>query len=180
MNTKNLIIPILAFALSAANASQNRLEVRLLKTSGAEPTEKTLRSIVEDPGAQSTPMVSVALKDAGNTDISQVTSYRFASEYTPDGEPDSFVDRVLGWTGRATITHEGEGQHNLKLDLTNVRIGTPQVYEVDGVQVTMPVFTSVKIPEQHIVITRGEWLFVKDSSGDETFFWAVRITNQKS
>ena len=183
MKTIDLIIPVLALALSAANAGEHQLEVRMLRTSGAVPSEKTLQSLVEDPGAQATPMISVTLPEAGDTKIRQVTSYRYATEYTPKGEPDSFVAKDLGWTGSAVVSHSGAETVNLKLDLTNLRIGAPHVYDIkgiQGIQATMPVFTSVKIPDQELVLTRGTWRFVKGTLGEETYYWAVRITNQKS
>jgi hypothetical protein len=180
MKTIDLIIPVLALALSAANAGEHQLEVRMLRTSGAVPSEKTLQSLVEDPGAQATPMISVTLPEAGDTKIRQVTSYRYATEYTPKGEPDSFVAKDLGWTGSAVVSHSGAETVNLKLDLTNLRIGAPHVYDIKGIQATMPVFTSVKIPDQELVLTRGTWRFVKGTLGEETYYWAVRITNQKS
>ena len=174
------IVPILAFALSAASGGEQHLEVRLLKTLGAEPTEKTLQSLVEDPGAQATPMISVSLPESGVAKIQQVTPYRFATEYAQTGEPNSFDTKELGWTGSATVTHFDQDQVNLKLDLKNVRIGTPRVYDLKGIQMTMPTFTAVKIPDQDLALTHGAWRFVKDSLGNETFYWAVRITKQKS
>lgn len=177
MKTISLIVPILALALSAANAGENQLEVRLLRMSGAEPSEKTLEALVDDPGAQTTPMISIPLPEAGDAKIRQVTPYRYATEYTPKGEPDSFETKDLGWTGSATVAPSGSNKVNLKLDLTNIRIGTPHIYDVKGVQATMPVFTLVKIPNQELALTRGKWRFVKDSLGEVTYFWAVRIVN---
>lgn len=52
---------MLAIALSVVNADKQQLEVRLLRMAGADPSEKTLQSLVEDPGAQATAMISVAL-----------------------------------------------------------------------------------------------------------------------
>jgi len=180
MKTVNLIIPILALALSPVNAGENQLEVRLLRMSGEDPSEKTLLTLVEDSGAQATAMISVALPEAGDAKIRQVTPYRYATDYTPKGEPDSFVTKDLGWTGSASVSNSGADKVSLKLDLTNVRIGTPHVYDIKGVQATMPVFTSVKIPDQELALTRGEWRFVKGTLGKETFFWAFRIANQRS
>ena len=175
MKTISLIIPLLAFSISAATAGGNQLEVRLLRMSGDAPNKKTLQSLVVDPGAQATPMISVPLSDSGEAKIRQVTPYRYATEYTPKGEPDSFQNKDLGWTGSATVTYSGEDKVNLKLDLTNVRIGPPHIYDVKGVQVTMPVFTAGKIPDQEMVLTRGLWRFIKSTQGDDTYFWAVRV-----
>jgi hypothetical protein len=108
------------------------------------------------------------------------TFHRYATEYTLKGEPESFENKDLGWTGSATVAPSGEGKVNLKLDLTNVRIGTPHVYDIKGIQATTPVFTSVKIPDQELALTRGTWRFVRGSLGEETYYWAVRITNQRS
>jgi hypothetical protein len=176
MKIIRLIIPTLVLGLSA-DAKESQLEVRILKMTGAQPSEKTLQSLAEDPGAQASPMVSVALPEVGEVKIQQVTPYRFASEYTSQGEPDSFVSKDLGWTGSATVSNSEDDKVTLKLNLTNVRIGTPRVYEVKGIQATMPAFTSVKTPDQELALTRGAWRFVKDSLGDETFYWAVRITD---
>jgi len=106
-----------------------------------------------------------------------VTSYRYATEYSGEGEPGDFITKDLGWTGKATVSNSGDDKVNLRLDLTNVKIGTPRVYDVEGFQATMPAFTSVKIPDQELTLTPGKWRFVKSALGDDVYFWALRIAN---
>lgn len=174
MKALRLLVPVLVLPL-AAHAAESQLEIRLLKFSGAVPSERTLQSLVEDPGAQADAMVSVTLSETSSTEIRQVTPYRFATEYTPKGTPSSFESRDLGWTGNATIASTGQDKINLKLDLSNVRIGTPQIYEVKGIQAPMPTFTAVSISENALTLTRGQWKFMKCGEDTGSFFWAVRV-----
>ncbi len=177
MKTPISILALISLSIVIAYADESRLQIRLLKASGATPNDAMLRTLVEDPGAQAAPLVSQTFTDREDFKIREISIYRYATEYTPEGIPTAFETTELGWTGGATLISQDPDKFDLKLDLTNVRIGTPRIYEIEGVQFAMPVFTSIKASNQEMPLVRGEWAFFRASSPSEseTIFWAVRV-----
>ena len=177
---KPSVFPILAACLAfsgAAQAADRVIEIRLLKTSGAVPTEATLRSIVEDPGAQAAAATSKALPAEGSVKIEGTTPFRFASEYTMEGEPSSFETTDLGTRATVATSMGADGKLQLELDLESKIADAPVVYEVDGVQVTMPVFHRVASGDARLQVTPGEWAFLSARSGEVPMHWAIRVTD---
>lgn len=179
MKPAALLFSSLVLSLASVHAAGDMLEIRLVKLTGTEPSDKTLRALVEDAGAQVTAMVTVPMARAGDTEIKQLASYRYPTEFTAKGEPDTFSSRNLGWEGKASIISADQKEMRLLLDITNHRIGTPHVYDTNGVQTYIPSFTSVEMSIGGLPLIRGEWKFVKTSDKDSTFL-AVRVADTTS
>lgn len=160
-----------------SHAAERVIEIRLLKTSGAAPTEATLRSIVEDPGAQAAAVTSKALPAEGSVKIEGTTPFRFASEYTMEGEPSSFETTDLGTRASVAASKGDQGKLQLELDLESKIADTPVIYEVDGVQVTMPVFQRVANADARLQVKPGEWGFISARAGEAPLHWAIRVTD---
>lgn len=165
-------------AIATTGAAEQTIEVRLLKTAGASPSETTLKSLVDAPGAQVLPAYRSDLATAGATRLEQTSPFKYASEYSSEGKPTTFETQDLGLKGEVSVKPRGEFQE-LKLNLSGAITGTPQIYEVDGVQVTMPVFEKTT-SEATIDVKKNEWSFVSAMQGEKSFFsWAIRISDAK-
>jgi hypothetical protein len=173
------LLSSLMFSLTSVHAAEDMLEIRLVKLTGIEPSDKTLRALVEDAGAQATAMVTVPLAAAGDTEIKQLAPYRYPAEFTGKGEPETFNTQNLGWEGKACIISVDQNEIRLMLDVSNHRIGTPHVYDTKGVQTYMPSFTSVQMSIGGLPLNRGEWKFVK-TPDKESAFLAVRVSGPSS
>ncbi|MDQ8192651.1 hypothetical protein [Roseibacillus persicicus] len=178
MKSKRLSELITAVAVLSTSLAATELEVRLLHAGGSEPNETTLAAIVENSGAQVAPVFQVKLVDAGETEIKAVAPFRYPTEYSPQGQPNGFETRNIGWEGK--VDHEAVADSvKLKLKLMNTSSGPPEIYQMDGFQVVMPVFKIARAPEKELLVTVGEWHFVKGCLNEMTVFWAVRVAESE-
>jgi len=170
-----LSLPLSSHVLQAAETT---LEIRLIETKGAVPNEATLRAIVESPGAQLMPVIRKELPQDGVVKVSETTPFRYASEYSDKGEATGFETRNLGPEGEVSLKGVDGGLLEMGFKLGNAWAKAPQIYEVDGVQVVMPVFQSVRT-ETNLTIKRGEWSFLQVPDGDASVCFAVRVVGTK-
>lgn len=161
--------------IGTTHAADRNIEVRLLKTSGVVPNQATLETLVEDPGAQVTPGVKKTLAADGVTKLDQTTSFRYASEYTSEGKPATFETKALGLAGEVSTEAEGD-LIELKMNLSSTTADSPHIYEVKGVQVTMPVFEKIAT-ETTLTVKPGDWSFLNVKQGEKTCFWAIRVSD---
>ncbi len=154
------------------------MEIRLLHVTGEPPNEKMLHRLVDDAGALVAEKLEVAVDVEGKIKIKEVTPYRYPSEYTSTGEPSAYETRELGVSGSGTIADEEAGTARLKIDLSGTFLGAPRVYDVNGAQVFMPIFTQVTAPAEELSLSPGEWCFVRRNIAGEIYFWAIRLKNQ--
>lgn len=153
-----LILLSLLLATAISQAAERTLEIRLLKSTGAAPSNTTLRALAGHPGAQLMPPIRKELPKDGVVKIAEITPFHFASEYNDKGAPVAFEMKEIGSTGEVTVTDVGHGldvAFNFKL----TRAGAPHVYDVNGVQVVMPVF-QVDKTESTVTVKPGEWTFL--------------------
>ncbi|RYD22999.1 MAG: hypothetical protein EOP88_05890 [Verrucomicrobiaceae bacterium] len=179
MKPAAILFSSLVLSLASVHAAGDVLEIRLVKLTGTEPSDKTLQALVEDACAQATAMVTVPLASAGDTEIKQLSPYRYPTEFTAKGDPDTFDTRNLGWEGKASIISTDQKGMSLVLDISNHRAGTPHVHDTEGVQTYMPTFTTIEMIIGGMPLTRGAWKFVKTPDKESTFL-AVRVAGAAS
>lgn len=177
MKLAALLLCSLVLPLASIHAAGEMLEIRLIKLTGTKPSDKTLRALVEDPGAQACAKFAVLLARTGETEIKQLAPYRYPTEFNGKGEPDAFETRKLGWEGTASVVSADREKITLNLNISNLRMGTPHVYETNGVQTYMPVFSSFRLSTSDLQLPPGEWKFVKTGAENDPFFLAVRVAD---
>ena len=167
-------------ALQLVSASEMRIEVRHLQFSGTVPNDTMLGKLVEDDGAQASRMISQVISEKGSTTIKSTNEYAYPKNHWREGgqnKPDS--KPLLGWSGEVVTSGFTDKFLNLKIDLTDRRMGSPHVHEVEGEQVATPTFSSDQL-QSHLQIEVGRWRFFNLSPGsnkESSKFFAVRVTN---
>lgn len=174
---------LLSLGLSShvLQAAEPTIEIRLIETKGAAPSEATLRAVVENPGAQLMPVIRKELPEDGVVKVSETTPFRFASEYSDKGEATGFEVKNLGPEGELSLKGLGLGEGSLEMEfkLGNAWAKAPQIYEVKGVQVVMPVFQVAKV-ESNLTIKKGEWSFLPVPGDDASVCFAVRVSENQN